>query len=165
MGATLDRLVTVLQRLWHAFKMGLLVSFVALGAAAVWFLVNAPDNDPAKALLEQLSEGAVPINALAPQDWSHACFGQVGTELRDVFRDQTPYAHSHCEGWNGPLAVYGTYAPLGFTGASGCEVIAVQRELFRPVPPGEGPYCVERKGLVHMGLDRSVPPVVTLSRR
>lgn len=165
MGALFDRLVTIAQRLWHAFKMGLLISFVALGAAAVWFLANAPDNDPANALYRSMTAGPVPINAIALDGWTHACFGEVGTELRDVFRAQTPHQHRHCAGWNGPLALYGSYAPLGFVGPSGCQVIAVQRDLFRPVREGQAPYCVARRGLVYMGIDTATPPHVSLSRR
>ncbi len=158
-----DRLVTVAQRVWHAIKMGLIVSVVALGSAAIWFVVNAPDNAPAAALLKTLEAGPELANDIAPEGWTHFCASPDTTDLRQVFREQTEHNHAHCEGWNGPLSIYGKYTSFGFTGPQGCLVIPVTREVLRTTSK-DAPHCQRRKGLMMLTVTDATPPELKLQQ-
>lgn len=147
MGVLLDRLITVLLRVQHALKMGLLVSGVALGAAALWYVANAPDHSAGEALLARLGDGPVRVSGLAGQGWTGVCLIHEADDPRRV----AGTALKACEGWMAASAIYDGYGWLVFPGPA-CRAIAVHQDFFDPAPRGQA-RCHPRRGLMSLVLE------------
>lgn len=68
-----DKMVLVARRVAHALKMSLLVTGVAFGSAALWYLVNAPDGRETTALLNDLKSGPVYVSKMGVEGWQQIC--------------------------------------------------------------------------------------------
>lgn len=148
----LDRFVGMLERVGRSLWIALIVVGVALGSAAVFIMVNKPDDKEALALVAALEEGAVPVARYASDNWTHVCLGETGIDGRDLLRDIAGLEVQACSGWNQSFMFYDSYAALAFGSATACHVIPVNAELFVPAPAGEA-RCVERRGLMMLEFD------------
>ncbi len=143
--------------------MGLLVGGVSLGAAAVWFVVNSPDNREATLLRDALLEKARPVSAFAPDGWDHVCLGPEGVDLRAHFGPMTGRTHAACSGWNGGFSFYAGYASIGFNNQQGCHVIPVLTDIMR-LDVDETPVCYDRKGLLYFNATSEQVPLLSIVR-
>lgn len=146
-----DKFILVLERSARALWIGIVVVSVALGSAAVFIIVNKPDDAAPTALLQQLREGPKAVNGVAPDGWTHVCLGETAQDARDLIRSETDYPAKACSGWNQSFMFYDTYAALSFVGPDGCHVIPVNSELFIPAKSGES-RCVPKDGLMFLEL-------------
>lgn len=146
-----DKFILVLERSARSLWIGIVLVGVALGSAALFIIVNKPDDAAATVLLEQLQDGPKAINGVAPGGWTHTCLGEPGQDARDLIQAETEYSLSACSGWNQSFVFYDSYAALSFAGPTGCHVIPVNADLFVPAKTGES-RCVEKRGLMFLEL-------------
>jgi len=147
-----DKFVQMLERVAHALRMGVLVTGVAIGSVAVFWIVNRPDDAPAEAMFHRLREGPAPVAAFAPRDWTHVCLGARGEDVRVRMRAETGHPARECAGDNAWTALYDPYAEIGFAAPFACRIVPVHRDLFRPAREGEA-RCEARRGLMYLSLD------------
>ncbi len=162
----LDRLITVLLRVQHALKMGLLVAGVAVGTAALWYVVNAPDHATGKALAERLAEAPVPITALAPQGWRSVCLVNAADDPRPLVAPLRDGGLNGCEGWARSHVIYDGWGWIAYLAPKACTVTPVHEALFAPAPPGRS-ACHRRAGLMQFtlqGRDGEVPVLAIETR-
>ncbi len=160
-----DRFVLMLERVGRSLWIGVVVVGVALGAIAVFIIVNKPDDDEATELLASLELGPVPVRRYAPDDWTHVCLGEPGLDGRDLLRDIAGLDVTACSGWNQSFVFYDSYAAIAFGGPSGCHVIAVNAELFVPAAP-DASSCTKRSGLMALEIEgQGLGRQLTVSRR
>lgn len=146
-----DKFVLALERSAHALWVGLLVTGVALGSAAVFVIFNGPDDKEGKAVWQSLQEAPRAINGVAPVGWTHICLGETGQDARDLIRAETDFPATACSGWNQSYFFFDTYASLSFLSPSGCHVIPINGEYFTPAEAGKS-QCVAKRGLMFMEL-------------
>lgn len=159
-----DRMIVILARVWHALKMGLLVTGVAMGSAALWYLVNAPDGRETEALLADLAEGPVYVNGLGVPDWQVLCL---------VAEEENPNAYlaaegagrtKECEGWNGSMKYFPGFGSVAVSGRGSCRIIPVLTEYLIPAAEGES-TCFARTGLTSLERTGAAPPYGLALRR
>ncbi|MEO0913098.1 MAG: hypothetical protein AAFY59_08915 [Pseudomonadota bacterium] len=145
-----DRFIGMLERSAHALRMGLVLSGVVVGSAALFIAFNGPKPERAEAMAARLAEGPVAVKAFAPEGWTHLCLGAPGEDVRRLIREVTGEPANACSGFNQSFYFYDGFAALGFVGPEGCDVVPVPAGLFSPA--GGAPRCETNRGLMMMSL-------------
>ena len=165
MDSRFDKFVQMLERSAHALRMGLLVSGVVVGSAAIFYVFNRPDDAPAEAMLARLSEAPAPVASFGPRSWTHVCLGEPGQDVNAMILAETGHHGQGCEGDRPYTSLYATYSEIGIVAEYECRIIQVHEELFTPARPGEG-RCEARRGLMFFELEDSGPrPHLNVVRR
>lgn len=115
-----EREIRVLQIAWHCLRMGLLVSFVALGSVVLWLWANRPDMAWSDAFLARLDRSGVPVSDTAPGDWRQVCAVPVGVDPIASLRAAGAPAHPSCSVWRPWYRYYPEVGAIAGAGASGC---------------------------------------------
>ena len=143
-----ERLIKVARIAAHAIRMGLLVSFVALGSIALWAFANRPDMGWSDALVADLAEGPVPASRLGVTDWQVICQVPQGLDPRDVLQAETGTGFTECQGWRSWFPYYPDVAALGASGPTSCAAWPVPAGLLRA--QGDTPLCHRRAGFTQL---------------
>ncbi len=152
-----DRMIAILLRVWHALKMGLLVAGVAMGSAALWYLVNAPDGRETEALLEALARGPVYANELEVPDWQVICLTAEEANPNAILAAEGAARTRECAGWNGSMKYFPGFGAIAVSGPSSCRIIPVLTEYVVPAAKGES-ACLRRAGLTSLHRTGAAPP-------
>lgn len=144
-----DRMIVIASRVWHALKMGLLVTGVALGSAALWYLVNAPDGRETEALLADLAEGPVFVNEMGVPDWQVICLVAEEQNPNALLAAEGAARTKECEGWNGSMKYFPGFGAIAISGRGSCRIIPVLSDYLVPAAKGES-TCSARTGLTSL---------------
>lgn len=159
-----DRMVLVARRVAHALKMSLLVTGVAMGSAALWYLVNAPDGRETTALLDRLKTGPVYVNEIAVEDWQLVCLVAVEENPNAWLAAGGATRVKNCEGWNGSMKYFPGFGAIAISGPNSCKITPVLAEYLVVAAPDES-VCLPRSGLMSLELTGAAVPYGVELRR
>lgn len=152
-----DRMFLVALRVLHALKMALLVTGVAMGSAAIWYVVNAPDGSKTEPLLADLKAGPVFVSSLINDDWKFICLVAEEDNPNALLANEGAAHTKGCEGWNGSMKYFPGFGSIAISGKNSCQIMPVNIERLVPAPKGES-ACYKRFGLNSLVKTGAVPP-------